>query len=426
MKKLLLIFLIFPVMLFAQNSVTGKIVDKKTGKPIELVAIYTNTYGTISNELGEFEFRTDSEILLVNHVSYHPKEVSVTGEFLTIQLEPKSMTMDIVEVRQHELLYGVHAKYYNIFKSYEEQNKRFPKATFYYRQTSMQDSIYTEFMECFFDGTAGTAAWGLSLNQGRYAKISDEKGLSKQRARKSKEKHLVKKEAEGNVDDERGRPYHFEDAYIYSGMSPISFTKMKKKRELATPMCNTATRIFDIKLESIVEIDTPNEIRIYRFTPKKKQKTKYKNIIGGLLHIRPIDSTIVKFEGESETISIDHPPIVMSIPYSKLYLTITYKDYDPIPIVESVKAELLVTMEAFGKVHHQEINTIMYATEYRVDTTSVENREKYLDGSLLDKLEEQKYDSLFWRENQIIKRTPIENKIIENFNRLGYFGNFEL
>ena len=391
MKNTLLIILLFIPFIVSAQHVSGKIVDAQTGMAIETASIQTSSGSTITNKLGEFELTTNSDTLSVSHLAYTSLKIVVTGEFINIKLEPKTITLDPVIVKPYALIQGVINKYLGIYSSGNYNPK---KTTFYYRQTTSQDNMHTEFIECFFNGFSAQSIYGLTLSKGRYARIN-------------------------NTDSTTVIP--FSNAYTFSRYSPILLENKLNKNSIISPLSPGGSQIFDIKLASIIDENTDSEVYVYRFTPKDDQKKKYKTILGGDLHINTKDSTITKFECKTDIVDIySKRAKVLS---KNLNFIISYKYDVPFPIVESVKVDFSYQVKHLGKVSAIKINTIMYATDYYVDFNETND---YMDGNLLKKIDEHEYDPRFWEKNLIIKRTSVEDRVIEDFNRLGYFGNFKL
>jgi len=102
-----IIFFIFSLSLFAQNSVKGIIKDAETDKPIPYVniGIIKKNKGTVSNNEGKFEFEIPSNLMndrvRLSSIGYKPKSmlikdfISILKENLTIKLIP-----DITELNE--------------------------------------------------------------------------------------------------------------------------------------------------------------------------------------------------------------------------------------------------------------------------------------------------------------------------------------
>jgi len=66
------------------------------------------------------------------------------------------------------------------------------------------------------------------------------------------------------------------------------------------------------------------------------------------------------------------------------------------------------------------VYSILFAIEYPV---KLKGKKISQYDFLLKKVAESKYNQEFWDNNPIIKRTTIEQQVVDDFNRLGYFGS---
>ena len=69
------------------------------------------------------------------------------------------------------------------------------------------------------------------------------------------------------------------------------------------------------------------------------------------------------------------------------------------------------------------MNSILYATDdYRFNSNGdVMNQKDFL----LQKVLNSEYNQAFWDNNEIVKRTEIEQQVVDDFSRIGYFGSLD-
>ncbi|HFS67789.1 MAG TPA: TonB-dependent receptor [Flavobacteriia bacterium] len=107
MKKLVIgIFLLTTTILYAQNkTIKGKVIDKKTQKPIENVLIKQKKSSnfTITNAQGEFEISTslDTNFFII-HMNYKEKSIPLTDNII-IELTEKPVNLDAIIVTANPL-----------------------------------------------------------------------------------------------------------------------------------------------------------------------------------------------------------------------------------------------------------------------------------------------------------------------------------
>src|SRR5437868_6953092 len=96
MRKTMLLCLLLIVFTYAnaQNALTGKVTDSKTGSPVSgaSVKVKHSKTGTSTDDNGNFTLQAKpGDILEISSIGYTTQSVSVTGgSNLTIVLEPNS------------------------------------------------------------------------------------------------------------------------------------------------------------------------------------------------------------------------------------------------------------------------------------------------------------------------------------------------
>jgi iron complex outermembrane receptor protein len=98
---LLLCFAVLPAL--AQNrSITGKVTDSKDGSPLIGASVVAkgSTVGAVTDVNGSFKLSipASSNTLVITYIGYARKEVPVTGDVLTISLEPNNNSLNEVLV----------------------------------------------------------------------------------------------------------------------------------------------------------------------------------------------------------------------------------------------------------------------------------------------------------------------------------------
>lgn len=104
-KILLLCLLTFPIQMFGQSKIFGKITDKETKQAVDFASIYINgsTNGTISDSLGNFMLRTVKFpcTVVISHLAYHLKSYNLKDSVdspLSLTVNPRKITIDEVNV----------------------------------------------------------------------------------------------------------------------------------------------------------------------------------------------------------------------------------------------------------------------------------------------------------------------------------------
>jgi len=105
LKTSWLLYLLSPLVLTAQISISGTLTEAGSNKPVPYATIYINgtTKGTITNTSGEFKLekvRIPTEIV-ISHVSYFPEIIDLRKDIDTvfhIQLNPRDVELGTVEI----------------------------------------------------------------------------------------------------------------------------------------------------------------------------------------------------------------------------------------------------------------------------------------------------------------------------------------
>lgn len=150
--------------LFAQNSVSGKVIDAKTGAPLAFVNIVANAQraGTSSDIDGRFSLNAGEPItqLSLTYVGYEPQVLGVPGKKsgLIIKMAKKSYSLRQVEIFPGEN--PAHRIVRNVFANRKENHgqRRVPFSYMSYSKfvlTGEQDSaaVMDEDLELAFDTT---------------------------------------------------------------------------------------------------------------------------------------------------------------------------------------------------------------------------------------------------------------------------------
>jgi CarboxypepD_reg-like domain len=160
MKQLITFLFFISIMLNANaQKLSGVIKDANTKEPIAFVSITvkgSNT-GTVTNEQGEFSINAPlPTILVITHLSYHTREVSINdGALFIMVLKPEVIQLPEVSVGNPALA---------IIRSAAERagktahNEYFPKV--FLRRFTLEGDKPTFFAESFLD--AQWQAWGLT------------------------------------------------------------------------------------------------------------------------------------------------------------------------------------------------------------------------------------------------------------------------
>lgn len=399
-KYILFIPLLFcTIWVSAQEStkLTGRVIDATTKQPIPAVSIQYQKSGlsTISNSEGEFILSKAGEpdFLVFSHISYATKKVSTLDTSYNILLEENTVSLPeitVVSVPVNTIIQDVWNKYNAIHRA-NKKNKN--KHTFFYRQITQTDTLYNEFIESFFLGKSTYGIDDLVLTNGRTASV---------------------KVADGEFALSISNFFHQSCARPF-------YPKNPPNEDIVNVFLQpNAAELYNISLDQIIESDDMGSIYVLSYIPKDDVSVKY--IFKGKLFIRKADWAILKFEAELNSSGLSDTDIV-KITKTANKIEVSYKYYDQdYPIVESVKCFAAIDLTHDNKPHKVNVSFTLFLAEYNAGKSGKKLKQKT---NLLESILKSKFDAEFWDNNPIIKRTALEDEIIETFKNKNIVGSFQ-
>ena len=381
-------------LIMAQKSVTAYVFDADTKKPVDLVTVISPIDYTITNSEGGFAVKVmENEKIVLSHISYQTINIDLQQLSDTIFLKPRVYRLaEIVVVPKSVIvkeLKEVWGKYNKLLA--RKREKDFPQQTFYYRQLTQYNDLYTEYLECFFEAPVSTHVMTMTMMEGRYA------GINK---------------------DSLGTIINY---FCLSQLPPFSRYRAQNYNAVNGFLVKNFEKYYDIRLDRTISQGNEDEVRVYEFIPYEEMISDNAMMLSGFLYIRKKDLSIVRMEINSKSMLLTGIPNVVDESYN---FTVTYRDgVEPYPVVETVKGETEITHIYFGKKCPIKLYSVLFATDYKIEKKG--KRVKQFD-NLFQTVADSKYNQEFWDNNPIIKRTKIEQQVVDDFTRLGYFGSMKL
>jgi hypothetical protein len=378
----------------AQEAISAHIIDAETLKPIDLVSVVSSVSGTITNREGGFIVRADSnDYVQLSHISYYSQSILVQQLSDTIFLQPKVFELAEFIIMPREAIIReltvVWNKYNNLLRG--KRDRDFPVRTFYYRQLTQNNDIYTEYIEAFFTAPTSINARELFLQEGRFAAVRADSIL---------------RVANFFRFSQGVRPLDLEDAKLKNAANPFLVKDFEK--------------YYDVSIIRVISLGNEDEVMAYQFIPYQKMISTNAVMLSGQLYVRTKDRAIVRMEVFTHYVGLRNTSNVANEAY---HITVTYQDsIESYPIVESVRAEATITQLRDGQPHRTLINSILYAANHSIETKGRARRLRQRD-NLLRIVANSRYNQEFWDNNPFIKRTKVEQQVLDDFNRLEYFGN---
>jgi len=398
MKNKLLLILLLAVLssnsnvLFSQDYPVykGRIIDHTTKESIIGAAIYSDSLkiGTVTNENGEFIIKFPKKTTVsIRHLSYQPVNfVLEKTDGNTIEMIPAVVNLQDVTVTTSKNYALQLVKNANNNAAEDSGKNIFSKG--FYQKVAKFGKDNTVIHEFFFDAawnSYGIKKW--NITQARYAKK-----------------------------DTSAKLFEFTNIstlisyYLIGDISHL---------DIMPNSLNDIGKYYKFTISSFLNINTDEEIAIVNCKPIHKVKNKV--FFNGNLYIKTNTYKLVKIQGSINDI----------IPFQffshfrnpDLNIDVVFKD-EPAGIILD-HANIIFSMDFWDSPFKknrvtEDIKILLY--NYGLKPISG-LKDVYVknDTKLLKTIQ---YDPEFWKNNEVVKRTPIEKNVIETFEKKKYFGNY--
>ena len=381
-------------------TLTGKVLDAATNEPVPFCNIlaYAAKQGTFTNEDGEFLLKVDSlpVNLMVSNIAYKPKTIQVLspGE-LEFRLEPASTVLEEIVIKEKKMDRYAVALVKNALNKTMRSSTRPHYGKAFYRQKSQNDSAFVELMEIFYDvkfNSNGILDW--EVQEGRYAQHDDQL-LNRNFTLLSR---------------------------IFPVIQPLT-------TDLYLPIMKDAEEIFDIYLNDIIEVEG-QKIGIVSFSPKDFVT---RPSFSGDVYIDINTHDVLKIDGSFRD---DKLPILRLTDKKGRFKNLDIR-YETAFKRDSMGNMLMDYVKFDQKFDYYIDDVLRYPVHSQSFLTFYEyykplRKNKKLGGRLRyknndrDILDLVGYDARFWQDNPIVKRTPLEESVINSFEKDEAFGTIYL
>lgn len=432
MKRLTLLVLglVWAVFMTAQHRFEATVVDAKSGERLPFASIYLDQgTATISNMDGVFALNCDSsDVLRISYVGYETLHIQAGHLGNSVALQPHSLILSEVMVTPIAPMINKICK-----ETLRMMNKNKNKhAEFFYRQTAFaQDSadlsapaICYEFLEAFLNGGSAVALHDLKLTTGRYAGI------------KSDSTHFYS---------------FFGNFYTFSQL-PVAANYVRPNRvDDVLPLFRHTTEFFDVNYHVID--DEGRRIFVIHFEPKPEKENDYTMLAATLyvdeetLHLRRIVGEGRNFWTVTRVLESYNLPVIGTTQRYKRYYAPTTFLYDinlteerGFPEVQSafveatqgVRGMVFTTRSILFKLNEESNSDEKKGNVFKRFFNFVKEQVQAQPGrdlsfstNIQKAIEQVGYNAEFWRRNEIVRRTPVEEQVMELFENQQLFGVFQ-
>ncbi len=381
---------------FGQNGsviIEGKVIDSITRKPLAYVNIYTRNYqGTISNSAGDFALKVTpgTKTISVSFLGYRKKEYAIKDIPKEIELHPIPYELKEVVIKPidvNKLVARIFEKYKSIIKQKNQET-----SSFFYRQTTITDSTCNEILEAFFNANSVIGVNNLKLETGRYASL---KG------------------------DSLNHYFQFTNFFAFSQITPFH-GKIPKKKHVIVPLEPDFQKYYRFSVDILQNAENGALIYKLNFVPLQGVK---RPVIQGSLFIDPTNLLMLKFVGEVINMPLSSPDKEAVIKNNIIHFVALFDTLNGVSRVRTVNISLNLTYISPTRT----LNVSVLSVLFNIGNKQVFNNNIKLKSNsfLFRKIAHSKYDSSFWSENPIIKRTPLEKDAIKIFEKKNLFGTYK-
>jgi len=401
MKYLLIVLLsLLSLPLMAQNEkFEATIVDAQTHEPLPFASVYASQKSsTISNAVGAFSIKcSPAAVLRISYVGYKTIHIKASNLGGRIALEPLENQLKEVVVTPIDLKDFIRKTTSETRRQLRKNEKR--KSSFFYRQTTFADSTCFELMEAFLQAKSSVFLRDLALLKGRFAGIQP---------------------------DSLHRYSFWTNFFIVSELPMLTRYGYYDNIGIK-PLVRNYRDFYDVDYDIIGDGD--DRLLAIQFTPKPRM---LESILAVTLYVNAHTHLLQKMEGEVRNVNVVHKEyVVQEVDTGKVIrqiktnqastfrLTVNMTEERGFLEVQSVYVDQ--QFMRYGKC----INTrsIMFNVDGMAGTD--EGRKIWNYGDLHDYVREQGYDQQFWHDNEMVRRTPVEQQVMEMFESQNLFGVFE-
>ena len=376
----------------AQIQLEAQIIDGNTKSPLMGAYISTDeNNATLSNAEGSFSIlvQSDETLLHISYLGY--EEVTLNAKVLpkVIKLQPIAYDIKPVFVLgadKKQFISNLYEKYKQLAKSVKRKN-----CNYFYRQTIQDQGKCSEIIEAIFNMDSEFGLKNTKIVKGRYAVLPS---------------------------DSSNVYTTFTNFYYYLQLRYFNKNKTKKN-QLIAPLSDVSLDYYDVDIDLMFN-NNGNDMYVAHFVPKKQY---YRLLIKGDLYIDPLTLRVFRYDA------------YLPVPYTNLDRTqkgetVAHLIFD-IDIAEEFPKinSIVASMEySFAPKDDLVINANLSALLVKLENKNTIKGGKKLTGHniLLDEVYNLEDDAEFWRNNQIIKRTPLEESTLKLFEEKNLIGNYEI
>ncbi|TGE22452.1 hypothetical protein E5K00_19645 [Hymenobacter aquaticus] len=383
-------------LLFAQfaqaQQLRGVVLDKDSNQPLPFasVSVPGTTLGTTTNTEGEFSLKVNKLpiTLLISELGHVRDTLRVTSnaELLRVSLASATITLPEVKVGSYAFRL-VDRAFRQLQRSYSR--KFYGKA--FYRQTTRIGGEPTELQEVVWNVKSTTARIeGTAIAQGRYA-------------------------AKQSLTS-------FSNFSLYTKSYGLYDANADTLKSLALLSPN-AVKNYLLDLKGVVAgpDSTKGGIAEIDFETRP-ELTRYK--AQGTIWIDVDSYKVVRYRMTTPNFTASTSNVNQKFRNTKLDIEMSFQNTEePIAPLEYMKVNLSAELTTPGKpATPLTVSSFTFFYDTSTTPTSIPYARVSVQDRDLEAIKSIKYDPEFWANNPVVKRTPVEDEVIQSFEKRGAFG----
>ena len=429
--KLVFVFLIsFSIFtVSAQNNFQIKVIDSVSYEPLSYasIGILNSGKNTVSNLSGYFvidakDLPCTIQVFYIGYKRFY-LNLSLGNVPFIIKLIPSQINLNEVVIKPEDAEI-IFEKAYKNLKNYQSKAVR---AQSFFRLTTLQQNEYTELIESYFQSylnNTGIKSW--EFNQGRYALVKDiaHKNFVASLVFSMINRYLNIANSYNNLIALPDFPFQKRFKKIYS--FEISERYATENGEIIGISFKPKIESFGAFYSGIIFINTKNFniVKIDVNSSIKNKEMNSKNAINQSSFYSK-DLVLMNLGNQSKGHGlIETNNKNVSISDINLHVKIQFKEINGLSFPNAISFSLNYTYENFLKKIKHPVQTQSTLINYYIDTVYINQEKIPFDETITDysEIASSLYMPQFWKDNDVLAATPVEEKLRKDFEKSASFG----
>ena len=384
------------------HTFTATVIDAQTQQPLPFASVFIkHGASTITNSQGAFAIHCDStDVMRISYVGYRSVNITAGNLPAVVSLQAVESMVDEVVILPVDLKKFIQKTTKETLRQMQKNRKQ--KANFFYRQIGFVqkndslpgDSVCNEVLEAFLTGCPAVSLSQLELLKGRYAAIAP---------------------------DSTTRYAYYRNFYTFSEIEVAS--KFSQPGNTIVPLFRNWKTYYDVDYDVAFD-ESGSRLIVLLFKPKPhiergimacaiyvdEQTFHIRRIVGrGLNSFLSVEFMVLNDEGQPTKHRWIFP--------TSFAFQVNMTEERGFVEVQSV----FINQSHRFDGNRICTNSLLYNVG-NLQELSEQGMELEYYGHLHDFIDAMGYDPTFWRDNEIVLRTPVEQNVMDLFESKRLFG----